>query len=110
MTPTDYWREAVETSLDEMGVSLTAEQVNELAECMQGCHENYGLAFYQPSSPYPTEMDRLKKELRSAKDTASEVPDLKQKVKDQRERIRDLVWKIEELVNKIQELRSGGTA
>ena len=45
-----YWRECIATGSEENGITLSSEQIDALAECVQGCHENYSLAFYQPPS------------------------------------------------------------
>ena len=44
----DYWRECVSNAAEECGAVLTPEQVNEIADSVQGAHENYGMAFYSP--------------------------------------------------------------
>ncbi len=45
---TDYWQEAVACALDEVGVSLTKENLEKVARSMETSHENYGQAFYSP--------------------------------------------------------------
>lgn len=45
-----YWVEAVECALDEAGVTATDEQILDIAAAVEGAHECYGMAFYQPSS------------------------------------------------------------
>lgn len=41
----NYWVECVNEALDEAGVSgLTDDQIKIMADCVQGGHENYGLA------------------------------------------------------------------
>jgi len=44
----DYWKECIAIAADECGATLTAEQIEEIAESVQGGHENYGMAFYSP--------------------------------------------------------------
>lgn len=51
--PKDYWQEALEVSLDEMGLfhvveALTSEQRSQLGEALAVSHEHYGMAFYSP--------------------------------------------------------------
>jgi hypothetical protein len=53
MDAAEYWQEAVETALDEMGLyslveSMTAEQRAELGKALASSHQNYGMAFYSP--------------------------------------------------------------
>jgi DnaJ-class molecular chaperone len=57
MGPRDYWQECVAQSLDEHGVTATDEQINAIASDIEGAHENYGMAFYQPSGPSQSERD-----------------------------------------------------
>jgi hypothetical protein len=44
----DYWREAVDSSLDEAGVDATEDQRAAIAKDMEGSHECYDMAFYTP--------------------------------------------------------------
>lgn len=44
----DYWKECVTIAADECGATLTAEQINYIAESVEGGHECYGMAFYSP--------------------------------------------------------------
>lgn len=53
MTPAEYWQEAAETALDEMGrfdlvQSMTQEQRVELGIALSGSHECFGMAFHSP--------------------------------------------------------------
>lgn len=66
MSYEDYWLECVTCACDEAGVVATAAQLRELAEAVQISHENYGMAFYQPSSSdhYQPKIDKLKRELK----------------------------------------------
>ena len=48
MNKTDYWRECIETAAEECGLLLTREQLECMAADVEGCHENYGMAFYSP--------------------------------------------------------------
>lgn len=41
----DYWREAVESSLEEAGVTATAEQIEAVARDMEAGHEQYDMAY-----------------------------------------------------------------
>lgn len=48
MNSLDYWKECISIAADECGANLTAEQIEGIAESVQGGHENYGMAFYSP--------------------------------------------------------------
>lgn len=53
MSPAEYWQEAVEIALDEMGLyhiveTMTAEQRAEIGQALAVSHECYGMAFYSP--------------------------------------------------------------
>lgn len=45
MDAREYWAECLSIAADEIGLSLTAEQINELAEAVKGGHENFNMAF-----------------------------------------------------------------
>ena len=60
----DYWTESIETSFEEHGVTATPEQIEAVAGDVEGCHDNYGLAFYTPSGDHrDTEIKQLRDEL-----------------------------------------------
>lgn len=44
----DYWLECVSQAAEECDATLTQEQLECIANAVQGSHENYGMAFYQP--------------------------------------------------------------
>lgn len=44
----DYWCECLSNAAEEVGLSLTKEQLTALAEAAENGHENYGQAFYSP--------------------------------------------------------------
>jgi hypothetical protein len=46
----DYWKECLGIAADECGLSLTDDQLTELAEGAMGGHDHYGMAFYSPPS------------------------------------------------------------
>ncbi len=48
MDSLDYWKECIAIAADECGATLTAEQIEEIAESVKGGHECYGMAFYSP--------------------------------------------------------------
>lgn len=48
MTDKEYWRECIETAIDECELTATAEQVAYLSDAVSGAHECYGMAFYSP--------------------------------------------------------------
>lgn len=44
----DYWKECIAIAAEDCGATLTPEQLECLAESVQGGHECYGMAFYSP--------------------------------------------------------------
>lgn len=46
----DYWKECIADGAEECGLTLTDEQLTELAASVALGHEHYGMAFYSPSS------------------------------------------------------------
>ncbi|MHC1549429.1 hypothetical protein [Phyllobacterium sp. K27] len=74
--PKDYWKEAFEVALDEMGLfhiveAMTSEQRAELGDALATSHECYGMAFYSPppsdrlneiEREWKAKFDRLQKE------------------------------------------------
>jgi len=60
MNATEYWKECISLAADDCGLEMTAEQLEALAESVEGGHENYGMAFYSP--PPHERMDDIEKE------------------------------------------------
>lgn len=60
---TEYWRECLADAFCDASLSATPEQIDQIAHTVQGAHENYGMAFHRPESPYIGEIARLKKDL-----------------------------------------------
>lgn len=56
----NYWEEAITSSLDEHGVTATAEQIAAVAADMEGAHECHGMAFHVPENPLAGELDRAR--------------------------------------------------
>ena len=87
MTPAEYWQEAVEIALEEMGQyhiveGLTADQRAELGVALAVSHECYGMAFYSPPSSdrineiergYKAKIARLEAEAESYRETVSKT-------------------------------------
>lgn len=48
MTKKDYWAECIAEAAAECGAVLTSEQESHIAACVEGAHDNYGMAFYSP--------------------------------------------------------------
>lgn len=48
MTDLDYWKECISLGAEECGLTITPEQLGELAASVAGGHECYGMAFYSP--------------------------------------------------------------
>ena len=79
MNTLDYWQECISTAADECDLKLTSEQLQYLAESVEGAHENYGLAFYSPpdsdrissiESEWKAKYKELEKELEKYKHNA----------------------------------------
>ena len=69
MKACDYWEEVVAQSLEEQGIEATPEQIVAVATDMQVHHENYGMAFGQPSgNPERDEIKRLENALQNERE------------------------------------------
>lgn len=44
----DYWKDCISQAADDVGLIIANEHLNHLADAVEGAHENYGMAFYQP--------------------------------------------------------------
>jgi DnaJ-class molecular chaperone len=61
VTQSEYWAECLAQSCEEHGVNLTPEQCQLIAEDLKTSHENYGMAFYQPTeNPLQAELKETK--------------------------------------------------
>ena len=60
MEKIEYWKECILIAAEDCGLSMTSEQLESLAESVQGGHENYAMAFYSP--PDHERMDDIEKE------------------------------------------------
>ena len=64
MSRLDYWREAVQDSLDTHGVTATEAQIRAVASDMELSHESVGMAFHvPPGNPMQSEIDELRSQL-----------------------------------------------
>jgi RecJ-like exonuclease len=63
LTELEYWKECIADAACECELRMTQEQIEYMAGAVQGTHENYGLAFYQPESPYPAEIKKLNEQI-----------------------------------------------
>jgi hypothetical protein len=59
----NYWVECLQGAFDEHGIVATDEQIKLVAADVEGSHENIGMAFHQPESPYLSEIKKLKADL-----------------------------------------------
>jgi len=59
----DYWKECIAEAADECGLKMTGEQLECLAEGVEGAHECYGMAFYSP--PSTDRLDDIEREWKS---------------------------------------------
>ena len=48
MNELDYWEECISIAAESCGLSLTDDQLSELASSAMAGHEHYGMAFYSP--------------------------------------------------------------
>ena len=66
----NYWKDVVPEILDDAGIVYTPEQLAQVIEGVEGCHENYGMAHGHDALPNPDrlEIDKLKKALRTEQD------------------------------------------
>jgi len=64
----DYWLECVSIALEEAGVKATPEQLDEIARSVEGGHENYGMSYPTPESPFKRELEETKKKLARERD------------------------------------------
>jgi Zn finger protein HypA/HybF involved in hydrogenase expression len=58
-----FWTDVVAEAADACGAALTSEQLDHVAAAVQSAHDCYGMAFYQPPSPEPSQIERLEAEL-----------------------------------------------
>jgi hypothetical protein len=58
-----YWEECIAVAAEECELKLTPEQLQYMAGAVEGAHENHGMAFYQPDSPYPSQIRELERKL-----------------------------------------------
>jgi len=65
----EYWIECISEALDDSGIKATPEQIKNIAEWVDGSHENYdmatGLDIVESNyiSPAQRELDKLKEEI-----------------------------------------------
>ena len=64
----DYWTECIEVAFEDAGIEATAAQIESVAGDVQGGHENYGMAFNQPSGPSQAEIELKETKRRLAKE------------------------------------------
>jgi hypothetical protein len=60
MPELDYWKECISIGAEELGPSMTDEQLTEIAKSVEGGHDNFGMAFYSP--PSSERMDVIRRE------------------------------------------------
>lgn len=62
MSNLDYWIEAVSESFDGVGLVATPKLIEQVAENMQGAHEEIGQAIHEPEHPAVQEVENLKRQ------------------------------------------------
>lgn len=62
----DYWAECVEAALADMGVPVSLDQIQYVAEAIMGAYENYGTAFGHDAIPNPlsAELEKTRRDLK----------------------------------------------
>lgn len=68
MNHAEYWQECLAQSFEEHGVTATTEQLAAIAKDVEGSHQNYGMAFYEPENPMIDELKQAKAALRKERD------------------------------------------
>ena len=65
----NYWLECVSDACESAGVSVSSDQLRQIADSVKVSHDNYGMAFPIPSgNPMESEVKRLKKLLADEKE------------------------------------------
>jgi DnaJ-class molecular chaperone len=64
----NYWEEAVSNALEEAHITASKAQIELVADNIRVCHENYGMAFYQPENPLVGELKQAKQKLQDELD------------------------------------------
>ncbi len=66
----DYWRECIESAFEEAGIQASEKQISVVTDCVDGAHENYGMAHGHECIPNPLaeENRRMEEELKKEKD------------------------------------------
>lgn len=66
-----YWKECIEDAAYECGLELSSGQLNSMADFIKLAHDNYGFAFYQPSSEdvCGQEISSLKRQLKKERES-----------------------------------------
>lgn len=65
----NYWEECISEAFDEFGVNATEQQIKDVAECVEGAYENYGMysgndvASLNYKSDAEIELEKIKKDL-----------------------------------------------
>lgn len=62
----NYWKECISIAADDIGLVLTDEQLDYLADSVEGGYENYGMALGHDAIPNTreAEVEKLKAEIR----------------------------------------------
>jgi hypothetical protein len=63
----DYWKECIESALEDAGLPYTPTQLESVANDVRIAHEQYGMAYGHDAIPNPVKLEneKLKKELDS---------------------------------------------
>lgn len=61
----DYWKECIEESFEDAGISATKEQIDIIVNWAESAHENYGMAHGHEYIPNPmaAEVENIKRDM-----------------------------------------------
>jgi len=54
----NYWKTCIEEAVSELGIQATEQQIKDLAEWVEGSHDNYGMMHGHDCIPNPAETAR----------------------------------------------------
>lgn len=66
----NYWNECIAEAFEDAGITATDDQINIVADWVEGAHDNYGMAYGHDCIPNPLkeENERLLREIKKERD------------------------------------------
>lgn len=66
----DYWQECIAEAFEDAGIQATQEQIDTVANWVEGAHENYGMAHGHDAIPNPLvlENEKLRRQMKEEED------------------------------------------